>query len=174
MSERLTAAALFAAFVGTVVAANWALTTYGIVPVGFGLSAPAGVYFVGLAFTLRDLLHEAGGRRWVLVAIAVGALVSAGLEDAQRIAFASGVAFAASELADLAVYGPLRRRGWLAAIAASNAVGLLVDSMLFLWLAFGSLNFLEGQVVGKAYMTLLAVAVLWVWRRRNPVPIRGG
>ena len=56
---------LTALFAGTVVAANWAVNRYGIVPVGFGLMAPAGVYFAGLAFGLRDAVHETGGRRWV-------------------------------------------------------------------------------------------------------------
>jgi hypothetical protein len=59
---------------------------------------------------------------------------------------------------------PLRRRGWLRAVAASNAAGLAVDSALFLWLAFGSLDFLAGQVLGKAWMTALAVALLWAIR----------
>jgi hypothetical protein len=38
-------------YVATIVGANWALATFGVVPVGFGLYAPAGVYFAGLAFT---------------------------------------------------------------------------------------------------------------------------
>ena len=66
----------------------------------------------------------------------------------------------------LAVYTPLRRRNWLVAVALSNTVGLVADSLLFLWLAFGSLDFLPGQVVGKLWMTVLAVALLWTVRRR--------
>jgi uncharacterized PurR-regulated membrane protein YhhQ (DUF165 family) len=151
-------AVLLAAYVGTIVAANWAITRFGVVPVGFGLAAPAGVYFAGLAFTLRDLLHETLGRRWVLVAIAAGAGVSFWVA-APRLAVASAVAFGLSELADFAVYEPLRRR-WITAVVASNVVGLVVDSALFLWLAFGSLAFLPGQVIGKAWMTVLAVLLL--------------
>lgn len=164
---------LMFAFAGTVVAANWALTVYGIVPIGFGLMAPAGVFFAGLAFTLRDLLHESGGRAWVLTAIAVGALLSLLIEDAGHIALASAVAFTFSELADYAVYAPLREGGWLRAVAASNVVGMAVDSALFLWLAFGSLAFIEGQLVGKAYMTVAAVALLALWRGRD-LPQRRG
>ena len=73
---------------------------------------------------------------------------------APAFALASGVAFLVSELADLAVYTPLERRSWIGAVALSNTVGLVVDSMLFLALAFGSQEFLAGQVVGKAWMTL--------------------
>jgi hypothetical protein len=168
--------ALFAAFVGCVVAANWALNRWGIVPIGFGLMAPAGVYFAGLGFGLRDALHEAGGRSWVLAAIATGAVVSWFIADGTipgghtSIAVASGLAFAFSELADLAVYEPLRERTWPAAVAASNVVGAVVDSALFLWLAFGSLDHMAGQVVGKTYMIALALPVVW-WARHNRRPV---
>lgn len=146
------------AFLLCIVGANWAIETFGLVPVGFGLMAPAGVYFAGLTFTFRDLAHDRLGRGWVFVAILVGAGLSYIISPA--FAIASGVAFLVSETADLLIYSPLRRRTWLGAVVASNTVGLVVDSALFLWLAFGSLEFLQGQVVGKAWMTLLAVVVI--------------
>jgi len=158
-----------AAYVGTIFAANWAIVTFGPVSVGFGLVAPAGVYFAGLAFTLRDLAQEELGRAWVVAAILVGAGISAFVSP--QFALASGTAFLVSELADFAVYTPLRRKTWLGAVAASNTVGLVADSVLFLILAFGSLAFLPGQIVGKAWMTLLAVAVLWFVRRQRSVRV---
>lgn len=158
-----------AGYVAVIILANWAIETFGIVPVGFGLAAPAGVYFAGLAFTLRDLTQEQLGRAWTIVAIVLGAAVSAFVSPA--FAVASGVAFLLSELADFAVYTPLRRRNWLAAVALSNTVGLTVDSGLFLALAFGDLTFLPGQMVGKLWMTAAAVAVLWSLRRRL-APVR--
>lgn len=152
-------------FVGTVFVANWAIARFGAVPVGFGLLAPAGVYFAGLAFTLRDLTHEVLGRSAVLVAILLGAVFSVLI--APQFALASGVAFLLSELADYAVYAPLRERTWLGAVALSNSVGLVLDSVIFLTLAFGSLEFLAGQIVGKAWMTGLAVIALWIGRNVN-------
>jgi uncharacterized PurR-regulated membrane protein YhhQ (DUF165 family) len=175
-TNRLTAVALFVAFVATVYAANWALARYGVVPIGFGLMATGGVYFAGLAFGVRDALHEAAGRRWVLAAIATGATLSYVIEDAVRIpgghaaiAVASAVAFGLSELADLAVYEPLRRRNWTAAVVASNVAGALVDTALFLWLAFGTLDNFDGQFVGKIYMVAPAVLLVWWarWRRHG-------
>ena len=155
-------------YIATIITANWAISTYGPVPVGFGLLAPAGVYFAGLAFTLRDLTQDSLGRRWDLAAIVVGAALSALVSP--QFALASGAAFLLSELADFAVYTPLRRRSWLGAVAASNVVGLVVDSALFLWLAFGSFEFLAGQVLGKGWMTLLAVAALWTGRKLRSAP----
>jgi uncharacterized PurR-regulated membrane protein YhhQ (DUF165 family) len=164
MTQKL---ALVAALVATVIGANWALNQYGIVPVGFGLTAPAGVYFAGLAFGLRDALHETAGRHWVLAAITLGAATSYLIEDAVTIpggiapiAIASAAAFLLSELADLAVYEPLRTRSWPAAVALSNTIGAVVDSALFLWLAFGGLDHLAGNVVGKVAMTAVAVPIV--------------
>jgi hypothetical protein len=155
-----------ACYIATIFAANWALKTFGFIDIGFGLMAPAGVLFAGLAFTFRDLTHEALGRWACVVAIGVGAALSYLIEDGGRIAIASGVAFGASELLDLAVYEPLRKR-WLIAVTLSNICGFVLDSALFLWMAFGSLDFIEGQLLGKAYMTALAVAILFVWRKWN-------
>ena len=153
-----------ALYIGTILAANWAITEFGMVQVGFSLIAPAGVFFAGLAFTFRDLTHETLGRWWVLSAILVGAMLSWWLSN-PALAFASGVAFLCSETADLLVYEPIRKKHWLTAVALSNTVGLAVDSTLFLWLAFGSLEFIQGQLLGKFYMTMLAVLVLWMGRK---------
>lgn len=160
------------AYILTILGANWAITTFGFVPVGFGLMAPAGVYFAGLSFTLRDLAQERVGKGWTIGAILAGAALSALLSP--QLALASGAAFLLSELADLAVYTPLRRRHWLGAVALSNTVGLVLDSALFLWLAFHSLAFIGGQLVGKAAMTILAVVVLYAVRRRRDLPERRG
>jgi uncharacterized PurR-regulated membrane protein YhhQ (DUF165 family) len=158
-------------YIATIFLANLAIQTWGLVPVGFGLMAPAGVYAVGVAFTLRDLAQDALGKRWVIVGIFAGAALSALVSP--QFALASGAAFLMSEALDMAVYTPLRERNWVGAVVASNVVGLVVDSIVFLWLAFGSLDFLAGQVVGKAYMTVLAVMLLALVRmRRNALSER--
>ena len=84
-----------------------------------------------------------------------------------RRLLASGVAFLLSEFADLAVYTPLARRRLVAAVVASSLVGLVVDSIIFLWLAFGSLDFLAGQIVGKGWMVLLSIPFVHYLRRRD-------
>lgn len=166
-----------AAFVATVYAANLALTHFGVVAIGFGLHAPAGVFFAGLGFLLRDVLHEAGGRAWVVGAIIGGAALSYLLgADATipgghvPIAAASGVAFLLSESADFAVYDPLRERSRAAGVVASQIVGAAVDSALFLWLAFGSFALFSGQFVGKSLLVLPALLVLIALGRRTAAP----
>lgn len=150
--------AAFCGFIGTIWAANWLIETYGIVPIGFGLAAPAGVFAAGAAFTFRDIVQRAVGRKATVVAVLVGAGLSYAISPA--FAVASGVAFLVSELCDFAVYTPLERKTWLGAVTLSNTVGLVVDSALFLYLAFGSLAFIEGQIVGKLATTSLAVVLL--------------
>jgi uncharacterized PurR-regulated membrane protein YhhQ (DUF165 family) len=102
------------------------------------------------------------GAWWTVAAILIGAALS--IVISPTFALASGAAFLFSELADLTVYTPLQGRTWLGAVVLSNTIGLLVDSWLFLTLAFGSLEFFWGQVVGKAWMTLATVVVMAAFR----------
>jgi hypothetical protein len=53
------------------------------------------------------------------------------------------------------------------AVVVSSLIGLVVDSIIFLWLAFGSLEFLEGQVMGKTWMVLLSIPFIAYLRRRD-------
>jgi uncharacterized PurR-regulated membrane protein YhhQ (DUF165 family) len=155
-----------AAFIATVWVANWLVGHVGtptpsgahVVAVGFGLYAPPAVFAVGIAFTLRDTIHRTLGRYWVFAGIVAGAGLSFLISP--TFALASGAAFLVSETADLAVYTPLERKSWLGAVVLSNTVGLFIDSWLFLTIAFGSLTFFWGQVVGKAWMTILTIAVI--------------
>lgn len=161
-----------AAYAATIPLANWMIGNIGecipngpcLIPVGFGLMAPSGVLMIGAALVLRDAVHSLLGWKWAVAAILVGAALSFAFSPAALV-IASVSAFLLSELADLAVYSPLRRKRLVLAVFASGAVGAAVDSAVFLWLAFGSLDFIAGQLVGKFWMTAIAAAVL-VARRR--------
>lgn len=153
----------FVAYLAAIVLGNVAFATLGVVTVGFGYMAPAAVYFVGLSLVGRDWVQERLGKKWTVAAIAAGAGLSAFVSPA--LALASGAAFAVSETLDFAVYTPLRKRGFLKAVLASNAVGMVADSLVFLTLAFGSLAFLPGQIIGKATSTIAAVAVMYAVRK---------
>lgn len=165
---------LIAAFAATVPAANWLIGNVGtecipqgpcLIPVGFGLHAPSGVLMIGAALVLRDMVHEAGGLRAAFLAITIGAVLSWFLAP-PALVVASVAAFMLAELADLSVYAPLRKQRLVLAVLASGLVGSFVDSAVFLWLAFGSLDFMAGQVLGKLWMSLAAAAVLMMVQRR--------
>jgi uncharacterized PurR-regulated membrane protein YhhQ (DUF165 family) len=98
---RVLGAVALAGFIGTILLANWLVTHVGLIDIGFGLVAPAGVLVVGVAFTLRDIVHRAFGSAVVIAAIVVGAVLSVVISPA--FALASGAAFLFSELADLSV-----------------------------------------------------------------------
>lgn len=151
-------------YVSTIFGANWLIQHVGFVSIGFGLVAPAGVFAAGFALGLRDMVQVTLGRSAVIVAIVVGAALSWLIAPA--FAVASGVAFLFSELADMAVYTPLAERTWAGAIALSNTVGAVVDSALFLLIAFGSLQFIEGQVIGKLYTVPAAIVLMAAIRPR--------
>jgi queuosine precursor transporter len=159
----------------TIPAANWMIGNVGtaclrdgpcVVPVAPGLMAPSGVLMVGAALVLRDLVQRRLGLIYGVSAILIGAAISAAVAPAALVG-ASAAAFLLSEFADFAVYTPLAQRGLVAAVAASSVAGLVVDSIVFLYLAFGSLDFLAGQIVGKLWMVLLALPFIAYLRRRD-------
>jgi queuosine precursor transporter len=163
------------AFGLTIPAANWMLGHVGtvcppnspcLIPVAPGLMAPSGVVMIGIALVLRDLVQRRLGVGFSAAAVIAGAMLSA-LVAPPALALASGTAFLLSEAVDLAVYTPLARRRLIAAVVLSSLVGLVIDSVVFLWLAFGSLDFLAGQIVGKAWMVLLSVPFVHYLRRRD-------
>lgn len=159
----------------TIPVANWMLGNVGtvcpphgpcLIPVAPGLMAPSGVLMIGAALVLRDLVQRRLGVAMSAAAILIGAGFS-GLFAPLPLVIASAAAFLLSELVDLAVYTPLAKRRLMTAVLLSSVVGLVVDSIVFLWLAFGSLDFLAGQVVGKALMVLLALPLVAWLRRRD-------
>jgi queuosine precursor transporter len=163
-----TTLTLAAAYLASVVAAAYAVTHIGtqyfpgaphVVPVWPGIDAPSGVYVIGVTLVIRDLLQHRISKPVMVSLIVAGAGLAALVSPA--VAVASGCAFLLSETVDWAVYTLTEKRiGDLGAILASNAVSIVVDSIVFLTVAFGSLAFLEGQVIGKALATLAAFAVI--------------
>lgn len=174
--RRLLEGGIFLAlFCLTIPIANWMIDNVGtvcsphgpcLIPVAPNLLAPSGVLMIGFALVLRDLVQRRLGIAAAVAAILVGTGISAFLAPLPLI-MASAAAFLLSELADLAVYTPLQRRRLVVAVVLSSMVGLVVDSIVFLFLAFGSLDFLWGQVVGKAWMVLLSIPFVMMLRRRD-------
>ena len=163
------------AFALCIPAANWLIGNVGtvcipngpcLIPVAPGITAPSGVLMIGAALVLRDLVQRRLGLRYTFGAILAGTALSAAIAP-PALVVASAAAFLISETADLAIYTPLQKRGLVAAVAASSFVGLVVDSIVFLTLAFGSLTYLWGQVIGKSWMVLAALPLILLLRRRD-------
>jgi len=168
----------FLLYLATIPAANFLVGHAGticvpegpcLVPVGFGLMAPSGVLMIGIALVLRDMVHRDVGWRWAAAGIAAGSALSFVVAP-PALAIASTVAFAFSEAMDQAVYAPLWRRRLVLAVLASGLVGAAIDSALFLWLAFGSLDHMAGQIVGKIWMVGAAAWLLRLRTRRRAIP----
>lgn len=158
---------------GALIAANWVTTDYGFIPVGFGLEATAGTLFAGVMLASRDAVQDALGRWAVVLIIIMGTALSFAI-SAPGIAIASALAFGFAELADFAVYTPIRSRAkfgdkrWAIAVVASNIVGALADTLIFLGVAFGAaaiMPALPGQMVGKLWATIAYLLLGWLFAK---------
>ena len=145
-------AALF--YLGSIVIANLLVMRFGIVDLG-GLSFPAGAVAVGFTFTARDLVQRRYGKwgcwLWMLAAAAISALFS------PTLALASLGAFVVAEGLDWAVFTatPFSFRG---RAILSNLVGTPLDSVVFVFLAFGPVwDAMWGQTIVKLASSLLIV-----------------
>ena len=173
-------AVLTGLYVAVVVSAQ--VGTNKIVDVPFtDLTAPGGTYLIGIALSLIELAHRTAPTRrqgfvnaqlMVVSGFAASALLAGYLaildamppEDALfdrlsgtwRIVLGSLLAFLVSETIDNSLGAWLRDRVHDAArVVATNAVSVPLDSVVFLLVAFGSLEFIEGQIVVKYAATVL-------------------
>jgi len=153
-------AIISAAYVAAIVAANVLTERFGLVPVGFGLVTTAGTYAAAFVLISRNLTQDQIGRRRVLALMAVGIILSYWLAS-PALALASAVAFGLSEVADMAIYTPLRVKGRSRAVGTASTVGAVIDTVAFLWIAgFPIWAALPGQLVVKVGMALVAALIL--------------
>jgi uncharacterized PurR-regulated membrane protein YhhQ (DUF165 family) len=159
-----------------------------------GDSAPGGTYLIGVALALIELAHHTAPTRMegllnAQVMVACGFIASAllaayiaivdaspaafpgqhfgELADTWRIVGGSLAAFAVSESADNLLGAWLRDRVTDAVrVLATNAVSVPLDSLVFLSLAFGSLDFIKGQLEAKLGATILIGLPLVLLARR--------
>jgi queuosine precursor transporter len=168
MDKKLQGYVCFAFYIACIPLANWLIGHVGtfcvpdgpcMIPVWPGIAAPSGVLAIGAALVLRDLVQRRLGLGFSLAAIMIGALISWAISPTALVV-ASVAAFVFSETADALVFTPLQKRGLLLAVAVSTLAGILVDSVLFLQLAFHSLDFLSGQIIGKVWAVLAAMPII--------------
>lgn len=153
-------AAFAMAMAGVVGASNW-LVQY---PINDYLTW--GAFSYPLAYLVTDVCNRCFGprraREVAFVGFAVGIALSLALAT-NRIAFASGVAFLASQLLDVAVFNRLRRASWWQAPLWGSVAASVIDTALFFSLAFHGtevpwLPLAGGDLVAKLLMAVLLLA----------------
>jgi uncharacterized integral membrane protein (TIGR00697 family) len=169
-----------------------------------GFSIDAGTFVYPFTFTLRDLVHKTAGikaARTLIVAAAVLNLVMAGLfwltsvlppdmsvgsqeefgivlSPVWRIVFASIVAEIISEMIDtegyrLWVQKVTHRYQW-ARVLVSNSFSIPVDSLIFVWIAFGGAmpvsviwSIFASNVIIKGMTTLVSLPGIYLVKERS-------
>ena len=131
-----------------------------------------GAFTYPVAFLINDLTNRrfgpAAARRVVYVGFAIAVALSVWLAS-PRIAIASGSAFIAAQLLDVAIFDRLRGNAWWQAPFVSTLVGSVLDTVLFFSLAFASVFALldtgfgrEDGSLGFAVPFLGGEVPLWV------------
>lgn len=179
--ERFVGAVALLVYGVAVFAANWLIHNWGpvvipggnhLIPVGFGLLAPSGTLAAGVVFVARDVIQRTIGKRWSLLVIVPGTVLTAAMDI--HLALASGTAFLLGELADYFIYTPLQRKHFVRAVLVSELVASVVDSVLFLSIAGIPLVLaLPGLLLGKVWIGLIAVPIAYALRRILPSPAMG-
>ncbi len=107
-----------------------------------------GAFTYPLAFLVTDLANRwmgpAAARRVVVAGFALAVALSVWLAT-PRIAVASGTAFLAAQMLDVAVFDRLRRGSWWRAPLVSSTLGSALDTALFFTLAFAPFLVLFGE-----------------------------
>jgi uncharacterized PurR-regulated membrane protein YhhQ (DUF165 family) len=160
---------LVVSYLAAIVTANLLVSALGpasVLPIAF--------LFIGFDLVCRDVLHDAWrtGLKWKMSGlILVGGLLTYLINvDARQIAIASTVAFASAGLADTIIYHLLRHRPRLFRMNVSNVAAALVDSVLFLTIAFGWSPVILSLVVAQWGVKVLGGGIwsLAVTRKLNP------
>jgi uncharacterized PurR-regulated membrane protein YhhQ (DUF165 family) len=186
---------LTALYVGVVVMAQVGTNKIVDVPLT-NLTAPGGTFLIGIALSMIEIAHRTAPTRregfvnaqvmvacgWVASVILAGYLAILNVMSPEdplfdrlagtwRIVAASLLAFAVSETIDNSLGTWMRDRvhdAWR--VVGTNAVSVPLDSIVFLLVAFGSLEFISGQIVVKYAATLLVGVPLVLLLRRHVKP----
>ncbi len=169
----------------------------------FGMSVDAGTLIYPLTFTIRDLVHKVAGRRAARIIILAAAVINLGmaglfwivsqlpydpsagpqpdwdavLAPVWRIVIASILAEIFSELADTEIYHLWVTRitssyQWLR-VLVSNAVSVPLDSLIFVWAAFGGVlptpvvwEIFGANILLKGAFTLISLPSIYLVREK--------
>ena len=151
-------------YVLCVVAANY---SFAIMPTWqFGdAMVPTATFVVGITFVARDFAQRSAGH-WVLVAMAVALVISYFLAD-PKVAMASALAFAISELVDWAVYS-FTKKPFYSRVLLSSVLSAPIDSAVFLtYIGFGSWQAILIHATFKVAVALAYYVGFKVWQTKS-------
>lgn len=194
----LAATALFVACL--VLSAATTAKLYDIVLLGFTLTVPVGTTIYALTLVAASQINEIRGWRSAMLLVVLGLVLRAGalaflafavsvepttgwpgqeayasvFRAADTILWSGIVAYVVSQLLNIWVFRALHRHGrrglWLRAIVAGGTAAV-VDTVLFVLLAFGASQSTEvltaviaGQIVVKLAVIVVATPVLYLGR----------
>ncbi|SES25950.1 VUT family protein [Psychrobacillus sp. OK032] len=157
----------------SIVTAN--VVTAAFAPLQFGMFiVPMGTLLIGATFIFRDLVQNKYGRSktylFIVLALALSALVSSMLGDTLLIVLASALSFVIAETADTEIYTRLKLpMAWR--VFYSGIVGGFLDSAIFVVIGLSPLgaNFLPweavpfailGQIIVKTVIQMFGALIL--------------
>lgn len=143
MTATKTSLAFFVASMAAVVIASNVLVQYPVQAVMGGINLSElltwGAFTYPVAFLVTDLTNRKFGpssaRIVVFAGFAIAVILSIWLAT-PRIAIASGSAFLAAQLLDVAIFDRLRAGKWWQAPLISSLLGSVIDTLIFFGLAF--------------------------------------
>ncbi len=174
MIRKIMVVIFFCLFLSMIPIANYFLLHFGticqihepcIIPVWFHplVYAPSGVMFAGLSFVLRDILQRLSNVYISLIAVICGTFLSYLYVD-PVLAVAGCGAYFLSEISDTVLYTMIQKYNLILAIIISSASGLIIDSLVFLHIAFHSYKYLLGQIIGKSLLVMICIPFIMLNR----------
>jgi len=100
-----------------------------------------GAFTYPIAFLITDLTNRQFGPQTARKVVFAGFVVGVGLSfytAVPRIAIASGSAYLAGQLLDIAVFNRLRRQAWWRAPLVGSLIGSALDTIIFFSFAFAA------------------------------------
>ena len=98
-----------------------------------------GTLFFGITFTQRDRVHQYGRQKaylMIFIAAIANVILALLLATPLRFVIVSFAAIVISEVADTEVYQRFIKQSWITRVAASNAVSIPLDTIIFTFFAF--------------------------------------
>jgi uncharacterized PurR-regulated membrane protein YhhQ (DUF165 family) len=142
------------------------------VPVAPGLWATTGAFVIGAAYVLRDFVQRRIGIGVSACAVVMGAALGAH-PLSPGPATASTIALLVCGYTDIVIYTALAKKRFVSAVVVSSLISAAIDSGLFLWLGFQSLDLFPGQLLAKIWLILFAIPfTIWLMKRDERIGLQ--